>query len=345
MTRKKLYWQLPFLLLLMIGSVIVIYQQQNTPYQHNTGKIFGTTYNISYQSDQNLHKAIVEELTAVDQSLSMFNDSSIISRINQGQEPDIHGTMFEEIFQLAQEISAATDGAFDITVAPLVNAWGFGFKVGKMPTHEELDSLRQLVDYQKLELKKEGRKVFVHKAVKGMMLDCSAIAKGYGCDRVAKLLKRHDIKNYMIEIGGEVVTHGNSDKQKSWRIGITSPTSESLPEGQELQAVLSVNNRAMATSGNYRNYYYKNGRKYAHTIDPKTGLPVQHNILSATVLAPSCAIADAYATAFMVMGLERAQKILQRHPELCAYLIYTDAKGNYATWASKELEQHVLQHL
>jgi thiamine biosynthesis lipoprotein len=148
------------------------------------------------------------------------------------------------------------------------------------------------------------------------MLDCSAIAKGYGVDVVANYLRRQGVKNFMVEIGGEVVTCGVSESRLPWKIGVTKPLDDSLQQYQELQTVLNVTNKAMATSGNYRNFYYKGGKKYAHTIDPKTGYPVQHNILSSTVIANDCATADAYATSFMVTGLAGAKKILEKHPEL-----------------------------
>lgn len=143
----------------------------------------------------------------------------------------------------------------------------------------------------------------------------------------------------MVEIGGEIVVNGNSEKLQPWRIGINKPTDDSLNTNQAIQDVVSVSNIAMATSGNYRNFYYKNGKKYAHTIDPKTGYPVQHNILSATVFADDCATADAYATSFMVLGLDGAKKILEKHPELCAYLIYSDQKGSNQIWYSSSLQK------
>ena len=154
---------------------------------------------------------------------------------------------------------------------------------------------------------------------------------------VARYLRDQGVTNYMIEIGGEIVAHGVNDKQTAWRIGVTKPTDDSLNINQELQTIIDVADKAMATSGNYRNFYYKNGRKYAHTIDPATGYPVQHSILSATVLTNSCARADAYATAFMVMGLERAQEVLVRHKDMMAYFIYTDREGRHAVWCSPAL--------
>ena len=153
------------------------------------------------------------------------------------------------------------------------------------------------------------------------MLDCSAIAKGFGVDAVARLLERKGIKNYMVDIGGEVVVRGKNSKMNAWRIGINKPVDDSLSVNQELQTVLAISDVGMATSGNYRNFYYKGGKKYAHTIDPRTGYPVQHSILSSTVIAKDCASADAYATAFMVMGLDSAKAFCEAHPELDAYFI------------------------
>ena len=334
MNKKKLLWQLPFLVILIVGSILIIRQQHTTPYQHDEGLIFGTIYHITYQSDENYQKEIEAELNKVDGSLSPFNKSSIISRINRNEDVKVN-EMFQEVFQLAENISKETQGAFDITVAPLVNAWGFGFKKGITPDKEVIDSLRQLVGYQKVALE-DGK---IKKQNPNTMLDCSAIAKGYGTDVVARFLKSKGIENFMVEIGGEVVTHGNSEKRVPWRIGVNKPTDDSLNTSTELQTVLNVTDKAMATSGNYRNFYYKNGKKYAHTIDPKTGYPVQHNILSATVIADNCATADAYATSFMVLGLEGAQQILSKHPDLLAYLIYSDDKGNNQVWYSPSMKK------
>lgn len=334
--KKKLYWQLPFLVFLIVGTVFIVRQQRSTPYQHDKGQVFGTFYHITYQNDTSLNNDILAELAKVDSALSMFNDKSIISRINRGEDVKTN-EMFDTVFNLAENIADNTNGAFDITVAPLVNAWGFGFKTGNPPTKAAIDSLRSIVGYKKVALRNNR----ITKTDPRIMLDCSAIAKGYGCDVVAHLLQRHGIENYMVEIGGEVVTHGISEKRLPWKIGVTKPTDDSLAVDKELQTVLNVKNMAMATSGNYRNFYYKNGKKYAHTIDPKTGYPVQHNILSATVLAKHCAEADAYATSFMVMGLDGAKKTLENHPELMAYLIYADHKGNMQVWYSPSMKDKI----
>ena len=337
MSTKRLL-QLAFLTFLVVGTVLIIRQQQSMPYQHDEGMVFGTMYHITYQSDKNLKQDIEAELKKVDQALSMFNEQSDIARINRNEDVQ-PGRMFTEVFRLAEKVSKETDGAFDITVAPLVNAWGFGFKEGIKPTQHKVDSLLKMVGYQKISLD-DGH---VRKKDPRMMLDCSAIAKGYGCDVVARMLKKCGVANLMVEIGGEVITRGVNEKREAWRIGVNAPNANNEGDSGELQAVLKLKDKALATSGNYRNFYYQDGKKYAHTIDPQTGYPVQHNILSATVLAADCATADAYATAFMVLGLEGAQRILEQHPELKAYLIYTNQKGEYAIWYSPSMKQRIIE--
>lgn len=318
--KKKMLWQMPFLALLIVGTVLIIRQQRSMPYQHDQGTIFGTFYNVTYQSDNNLKAEIEAELRKVDAEFSMFNDTSTVARINRGEQPK-RSAMFEEVWQLAETVHKETDGAFDISVAPLVNAWGFGFKHEQMPNRQQVDSLLRIRN----------------------QYDFSAIAKGYGSDVVARLLRSHDVQNFMVEIGGEIVTQGVSDKRLPWKIGVIKPTDDSLSVGGELQTVLNMTDIAMATSGNYRNFYYKGGRKYAHTIDPKTGYPVQHSLLSATVLARSCATADAYATSFMVLGVERAKEVLEKHPELMAYFIFARPDGTNDVWFSPSLKSKITE--
>lgn len=337
--KQKIKWglQLPFLLFLLLGTIFIIRHQRNTPYQHNTGYIFGTVYHITYQYDTDLNAEILAELNKVDASLSMFNKQSVITRVNNNQNIEVND-MFTDVFTLAEKISNDTNGAFDITVAPLVNAWGFGFKNGQLPTRAMVDSLKTFVGYKRVTLIDKH----VKKDDPRTTLDCGAIAKGYGCDMVADLLRRKGVANFMVEIGGEVVTCGISDRRLPWKIGVTKPSDDSLNQNQELQAVLNVTDKAMATSGNYRNFYYKDGKKYAHTIDPHTGFPVQHSLLSATVLADRCAVADAYATSFMVMGIEKAKEVLKRNPKLMAYFIYADEKGNYKVWYSPSMKGKIV---
>ena len=300
--------------LFLLGVLLTACTQQ-PQWQHNDGLVFGTIYSITYQYGEDLQTAIDSALAQVDQEFSMFNEQSTVARINRGDSTVERSSMFEEVFELAQQVNADTRGAFDITVAPLVNAWGFGFKHEQMPTAEQVDSLLKIRS----------------------QMDFSAIAKGYGCDVVARLLEHHGIFNYMVDIGGEVVVRGQSNRNRDWRVGVTKPTEDSLSINGEVQAILPLTDIAMATSGNYRNFYYKDGRRYAHTIDPRTGYPVQHELLSATVFADNCATADAYATSFMVLGLDSARVLLDRHPDLKAYLIYSTFDGSLAVWHSPEL--------
>ncbi len=337
--KVKFALQAIFLLFLIAGSIwVVTNSRKPAPYKKSEGQIFGTTYHITYQSNENLSNGILNELRNVDNSLSMFNPESTISLINsnKGKATD---SLFREVFRLSMEIARQTDGAFDITIAPLVNAWGFGFKNKKSLGPQQIDSLLDMVGYNKVKIEND-------KLIKNdsrIMLDCSGIAKGYGCDRVAQFLESHNVDNYMIEIGGEIRAHGVNEQHENWTIGIVRPQDDNKSQDNTLQNVLKLTNVALATSGNYRNFYYQNGKKYAHTIDPQTGYPVQHSILSSTVLAQTCAEADAYATSFMVMGLEKAKKLLARNHRLQALLIYTDSTGLYKTWCSDSLRQSIIK--
>lgn len=317
------------MLLLIIATVWIVQFRGTATLRTSEGSIFGTTYHIKYEASEALDSAILAELKRVDASMSVFNPLSTISKINAGQSQRVDFMLYD-VLQKAMKVSEATQGAFDVTVMPLVNAWGFGFKKGTFPSDAQIDSLRQIVGFHHITLTHDS---LLKKDKEQVMIDCGAIAKGYGVDRVAKVLRDRGVRNYMVEIGGEVVTKGrNPQTHKSWQIGISKPVDNENEKGSgELQTVLSLENSALATSGNYRNYYERDGRKYAHTIDPRTGRPVQHSLLSATVLAPDCATADAYATAFMVMGVNGAQKVLEKHKELHAYLIYADETGRLKT--------------
>ena len=336
--KKRLMWQVPFLVLLIVGTILIIRQQHAMPYQKNEGLIFGTVYHVTYQYNEDLQKEIEAELKMVDAEFSMFNDTSTVARLNRGEKP-VLSPMFCEIFQLSERISKKTNGAFDITVAPLVNAWGFGFKNEEMPTAHQVDSLMASIGYQYVHLK--GNQLVKDKP--NIMLDFSAIAKGWGVDVITHLLERHDIKNFMVEIGGEITTRGINPQRVPWKIGVNKPTEDALNEEHELQTILNVTDKSMATSGNYRNFYYKGGKKYAHTIDPKTGYPVQHSLLSATVIADNCATADAYATSFMVMGLEKAKQMAEEEKGLMAYLIYSNEKGQLEVWYSPSMKSKIVK--
>ena len=314
---------LAFLLFLIVGTIIIVGQNKPT-YRTQQGKIFGTLYTVTYEHNADLQPQIVAAMQAVDNSLSPFNKQSIITHVNNNDSIEVD-ELFTEVFRTAERIYSDSHGAFDPTVAPLVNAWGFGFKKGLDVSSTTIDSLRELVGLSRIKL--EDKRVV--KADERIMLDFSAIAKGYGSDCVARVLDSCGIQNYMVEIGGEVVVKGLNKHGNHWGIGITKHVDDSLSVIQELQTVLRLTDCAVATSGNYRNFYYKDGVKYAHTIDPRTGYPVQHSLLSATVIADNCMRADALATAFMVLGVDSAMAYCERHPEIKGYFIVAADSGRY----------------
>lgn len=331
--KKNFLW----LALLVLATIWILARHNQRPAYHSiTGLVFGTIYNITYQYDGDLKPEIEAELKRFDQSLSPFNDSSVISRINRNEELTAD-SFFVKCFNRSMEISRETKGAFDITIAPIANAWGFGFKKGAFPDSLMIDSLRQITGYEKVHLE-DGKVV---KQDPRIMLSCSAVAKGYSVDVVAHLLERKGIKNFMVDIGGEVVVKGKNPKDGLWRIGINKPIDDSLSVKQDLQTVLEITDLGMATSGNYRNYYYKDGKKYAHTIDPRTGYPVQHSILSSTVIAEDCMTADALATSFMVMGLEKAEAFCKANPKIDAYFIYSGDNGKFETYYTEGMKKYI----
>lgn len=324
-------YHVALLALLVIGTIFVAHtehrRQNAVPYHTEEGAVFGTVYHIRYQYEEELHDSISARLKEIDNSLSMFNPMSTVSCINRGENMKAD-SLITCVWNMSRSICQETDGAFDPTVAPLVNIWGFGFKKKEFPDRAIIDSLRDLVGWQRISIQNGT----FYKEDPRMVLDFSAVAKGFGVDHVANLFRNLGIQNFMVEIGGEIVTQGTNPKGEAWRIGISKPDDDSTGTNKELQEVIEVRNGALATSGNYRNFYMEGGRKIAHTIDPKTGYPAQQSILSSTVKAPSCAMADGYATAFMVMGMERSQEFLKKHPQLQAFFIYADENGQYQTW-------------
>ena len=321
-----------FLVALIVGTVFIL---SGSKYYTNEGQIFGTTYHITYAGTNDLDKEIRAELQRVDDALSMFNKQSVLSKFNRNEKYDVSNARFNDVVRLSLQLSRETDGAFDITVAPLVNEWGFGFKHRERINASKIDSLRAFVGYDKLFY--EGNRL--NKRDSRVTIDCGAVAKGYGVDCVARLLSSKGCTNYMVEIGGEVVVKGKNAKGKKWTIGINKPVDDSTKTVNEVQSLLHVSDCGIATSGNYRNFYYVDGRKVSHTIDPKTGQPVQHSLLSATVLTPSCAKSDALATSFMVMGLDRAKVFLAKHKDVQAYFIFADGQGKYNVWMTEGMQK------
>lgn len=300
MKRTYLY---VVLALLFIGC-----QSPKNKNLHTEGFIFGTVYHISYNSPQGkiLDSGIIATMQMIDRSLSMFNKESTLSKINRNESDQID-SLFLEVYTRSAFVSEATQGAFDPTVAPLVNLWGFGFEKKEQVTKEILDSIMDFIGYQKLSVA-DGRLI---KDDARIMIDYSAIAKGYAVDLVGRYLAQQGCSDYMVEIGGEVVLKGKNPSGDNWRIGINEPNENEPMDAPNFQTILSISNKAIATSGNYRNFYIDGGKKYAHTIDPHSGYPVQHTLLSASVIADECIMADAFATAFMVLGWEKALEVCE----------------------------------
>ena len=287
-------------------------------YYRNEGKVFGTYYNIRYEATEDLESAIQAVFEAFDNSLSMFNPHSILSAINANRDTTTNAA-FESMWSEAERVYGLSNGAFDITVAPLVKAFGFGRKSDQVASisSQTIDSIRAFVGFEKVQL-------IDHKVVKDdprVQIDGGAVAKGQACDMIAAVLREHGCTNYLVDIGGEVVAHGVNDKGQAWHIGITKPNINNEGAQEELQEILAVSDICMATSGNYRNYYYAGGERRSHTIDPRTGYPVQHSLLSATVVSSSCMRADALATACMVLGAEEALAMIARAEDAACYLI------------------------
>lgn len=314
-----------YIIIVLVVAIFAIFFRNNkgaklddAPYQHLEGIVFHTVYHITYQGEEDYSLDIDTLFKEFDGSMSMFNDTSIISRMNNGDTTVIANKYFRTVFDQAMKVSAVTDGAFDITVAPLVNLWGFGFKNSESVTQADVDSILQFVGYKTVSLDADGH---FHRQDPRTIMDASSIAKGYMSDVVADFLVSKGVSNYMVEIGGEIALSGTNPNGNPWGVGINKPTEDSTQMNSEIQDIMYMTHGGIATSGNYRNFYYKDGRKFAHTIDPHTGYPIQQDILSSTVIANNCMTADAYATAFMVLGKEKSLQVLANDTTLMAYFI------------------------
>jgi len=293
----------------------------------------GTTYQILYLDDRNFQRSVDSILIAIDNSLSTYNKRSIITNFNQADSLLEVDAYFIEVFNMAKEVYTTTGGAFNPTVTHLVNAWGFGFENTEKTDSNSIDSLLKLVDFDGISI--QNNKVIKNR--KELMLDFNAIAQGYTVDVLADFFDEKNVKNYLIEVGGEIIAKGKNAEKKPWRVGIDKPIENQ--EERVLEAVINLENAALATSGNYRKFYEKDGIKYSHTINPVTGYPVRHTLLSATVVTDNCALADAYATAFMVVGLEKSKEILIANPTLEALLIYTNEEGILSSYSTPKLTE------
>ncbi len=300
----------------------------------------GTSYHITYQypDSVNLKSQVDSVLKEFDMLFSLYEPNSLISKVNRNEESLVN-TSFVKIYNTARRVWEESDGYFDVTVLPLVNAWGFG-PGRKMDVEESIiDSLLQFVGMDKVTLLENQ----IIKQHPNLQFDFNAIAQGYSVDVMETYFDSLGIKNYMIEIGGEIRTKGMNPSGQLWRIGVDRPDFGNMIPGDQLQVILQMRNKALATSGNYRKFYEEDGVKFSHSINPKTGYPSRDQLLSATVLADDCITADAWATAFMVMGLEKSKAVLETKKEIEAYLIYGDEVGQYRVYTSKGMESFILK--
>jgi thiamine biosynthesis lipoprotein len=289
------------------------------------GLVFGTTYKITYlNSDKNYQKSVDSLFLKMNLSLSTYMPSSAISKINKGDTGVIVDDFFIEVFEKSKRIFKETDGFFDPTVGNLVNAWGFGPKIEKHNlTEDQVKAQMQFVGLDKVKLKNKS----IVKEKPGFYLDFNSIAKGFGIDVIARFLESKKVTNYLVEIGGEIRTGGFKKGRKPWIVQLVDPIQSDANAGFKK---LNLSNKAMATSGNYRKFRITDtGKKYVHTINPKTGFATESNLLSVSVIANlDCADVDAYATAFMAMGLEKTKYFLDKHKKLKVILLFTNMEGN-----------------
>ena len=316
----------------------------------------GTTYQIKYEAshDLKIKREIDSLLQDFDWHLSTYVDSSLISDFNNA---DVHfycqivSSIIANCFLESRKIYEVTDGAFNPAVYPLVDFWGFYDMANKehQPTREEIDSVLKFIVFDSTTIQLVQNKWIdtdelsaneLCKVDARLKLDFNAIAQGFSVDLIGLFLKSWGVENYMVELGGEVKCRGVNAYGNLWKIGIDRPSDGASVANRVLNAAVLVDNKGLATSGNYRKFYELNGIKYAHTIDPRTGMPVSHSLLSTTVVSDKASVSDAYATAFMVLGVEETKLFLEKHEELDldVYLIYANANGEFITWMNSGMK-------
>ncbi len=300
----------------------------------NTGETQGTFYHIQYISEggKDYKQQVDSLLLEIDSSLSTYKEYSLISRLNKGEKLTVDN-FFEEVFYAAEKVYQESEGMFDCSVAPLSNYWGYGFEDNLYEIDSsEVKRRLNLVDFSKIKILNDSLLL-----PKGIQLDFNSIAQGYSVDVVASFLEKKGIKNYLVEIGGELKANGVNSDNKIWLIGIDKPI-ENEEESQGYQIILPLKNSSLATSGNYRKFKEIDGVKYSHTISTKTGYFAKNRMLSVTVIHPSCMLSDAYATAFMAMGIKKSKDFANSHSELKVYIVYSDQQGDWKTFSTENLE-------
>ena len=331
--------KLSVILMVISFTVLACSTNKKEVYQVLDGFAQGGTYHIVYKDplkeDFNLKDSLNLYFEQINKSVNGYDTLSLISRFNNGEEIEVD-PIFTDIFYDSYKVYEESEGYFDVSAAPLFNAWGFGFKNKEKITQQKIDSILTYVGMDKIYI--EGKKLI--KKHPDIKLNFNAIAQGYTCDYIGDKLLSMGIDNFLIEVGGEVLCMGLNANNEEWRIGIDKPIDGNFLPGQSLEAIILLSNKGLVTSGNYRKYYIEEGEKYSHTINPKTGYPVKHNLLSVTVIADNATLADAYATYFMVIGLDKAKEEIQNMPGVDALFVYGDNEEMfvYSTPGVKTLE-------
>ena len=299
----------------------------------------GSYYAITYYDEQgrNFQREVDSIFRAVDRSVNLWVDSSVICKVNRNEEVELD-SIFVDNFRIAQEAARLSGGYFDPTISPIVAAWGFSAKTGDSITPQLIDSLKQLVDYRKVRI--ENGKVV--KENPAMQLDFNAIAQGYTSDMIASFLESRGISNYLVDTGGEIMAKGNKPDGKPWIVGIEKPA-DNWDSEQVVQTRIALCDKGLVTSGSTRKYMERNGKRYSHCIDPKTGYPVEHQLLSATVLADNSVWADALASICMVMGMERSLETIEAMDGVEAYYIFVNEEGELETFATEGFDALIIE--
>ncbi|MBR1804421.1 MAG: FAD:protein FMN transferase [Muribaculaceae bacterium] len=325
------------MLALVIAIVALHFARDRKRFWADEGMVWTTEYHITYETRSHLNDSIQATLAAIDASASPYNVSSLISRINSNST-QLTDSIFRRLYRASVSINKASQGAFDPTVMPLVNAWGFGYKSGNLPGKAQIDSLLQFVGIGKTHL--DGDRLVKQDA--RTQFDFSSIAKGLACDEVGRMLQRNGALNFLVEIGGEVTARGVNPRGGKWHISVDMPTDQDTAVSHQAALVIAIGNEAVATSGNYRKFKMVEGRKVSHIIDPITGYSSTSSLLSVTIIAPDCMTADAWATACMVMGTDKVQLLMKSRTDLGVMTISTDDQGNYIVWSNKAFADHVV---
>ena len=326
---SRRYWAV--IAAVVVGvAVLVFYRPQVKHYMSDQGVVWTTDYHVTYEASHNMSDSIQRVFYLIDNSASVFNPHSLVSRINQNKTDRLDSCLMR-MYRTALAVNKATGGAYDPTVMPLVNAWGFGYKRGQLPDKKMIDSLLHIVGIGKTRIE-AGRLV---KSDPRIQFDFSSIAKGLACDEVGRALERGGAASYMVEIGGEIACKGHNAKGEKWHVSIDMPIEDNARVEHQPALVIALDGGGVATSGNYRKYKEEAGKKVSHIVNPITGYSSESDLLSVTIVAPDCMTADAWATACMVMGTARTRQLMEGNRRLGVMTISADAQGNYVVWSNK----------